>query len=187
MQATYRPLTTWPYPPAKRKVKVTPFRSDWDRTLELLEDELERAGAAEVIIGLVMDQAAVSLSGQLKPGAAVRHKGVELSFQPPDNGPRLTFHAEAHTTWRANLHAIALGLEALRAIDRFGITSSGEQYAGFALLPANVAAERGKALVQLHGGLPAALKATHPDHGGQAADFEAVQAYRDTGRGKAGS
>lgn len=179
MLATYRPLATWPYPPAKRTVRVTPFRSDWRRTLVLLEEELERAGASDVIIGLVMDASAVNLAGQIKPEAVVRHKGVELSFQPRQ-GDRLTFHAEAHPTWKANLHAIALGLEALRAIDRFGITSSGEQYAGFALLPANVAAERGSQLVQVHGGLPEALRATHPDHGGAAADFQAVQAYRAT-------
>jgi len=33
--------------------------------------------------------------------------------------------------WRHNVRSIALGLEALRAVDRYGISRRGEQYAGF--------------------------------------------------------
>lgn len=79
----------------------------------------------------------------------------------------------------ANLHAIALGLEALRAVDRHGITSSAEQYAGFAQLTAGGPDPlRGKRLVDEYGSLPEALKRSHPDHGGSAAAFADVQAYR---------
>jgi hypothetical protein len=37
--------------------------------------------------------------------------------------------------WQANLRAIGLGLEALRKIERYGITRTGEQYRGWSALP----------------------------------------------------
>lgn len=40
------------------------------------------------------------------------------------------------TDWQHNVRAIALGLEALRRVDRYGITKRGEQYAGWKALPA---------------------------------------------------
>jgi hypothetical protein len=46
-----------------------------------------------------------------------------------------------------NSRSIGLELEALRAIDRYGITKQGEQYVGFKALPSGslvgVSAERG--------------------------------------------
>jgi hypothetical protein len=40
--------------------------------------------------------------------------------------------------WQHNVRAIALGLEALRKVDRYGITRRGEQYAGWKALPAGI-------------------------------------------------
>jgi hypothetical protein len=34
-------------------------------------------------------------------------------------------------TWQDNLRAVALGLEALRRVERYGIAQRGEQYAGW--------------------------------------------------------
>src|SRR3989304_1838427 len=83
---------------------------------------------------------AITWSGQLRAGGrtTTQHAGVEVSFEVPDGKGwrRLTFHTDAYPNVHANLHAIALGLEALRAVYRYGITSSGEQYAGWAALPA---------------------------------------------------
>lgn len=80
-----------------------------------------------------------------------------------------------------NLRAISLGLTALRAIKRYGITSTEEQYAGFAQLTAGGPDPvRGKRLVDEAGGVAEALKVNHPDHGGSAAAFADVQAYRQS-------
>lgn len=38
--------------------------------------------------------------------------------------------------WHHNVRAIALTLEALRAVDRYGATETGQQYSGFKALPA---------------------------------------------------
>lgn len=67
------------------------------------------------------------------------------------------------------------------------MTSRGEQYAGWKALPDgdSAARERGSELIRQHGGVKEALFATHPDHGGDAADFAAVQEARalsDTAR-----
>lgn len=72
------------------------------------------------------------------------------------------------------------GLEALRAVDRHGITRRGEQYAGFkALPPGGPSVERGRLLVEQHGSVRRALLATHPDHGGDPSELADVQAYRE--------
>lgn len=50
-------------------------------------------------------------------------------------GP-LKFYCDAFDQWQDNLRAIALTLEHLRTMDRYGCTSGTEQYTGFAALPA---------------------------------------------------
>jgi hypothetical protein len=42
---------------------------------------------------------------------------------------------DTFTDWKSNLRAIAKSLEALRLVNRYGVTQCGEQYQGFAALP----------------------------------------------------
>lgn len=44
---------------------------------------------------------------------------------------RLVYATDSCDRWQDNVRSIALGLEALRAVDRFGISREGQQYAGF--------------------------------------------------------
>lgn len=180
MRITVRPLSTWPYEPQTERHAT--YQVTYQQTLWQLEEEIDKLDGSEVIIGLVVDPSAIRMDGYLRANARPRYPGVELSFEVPGGG-RLTFHTDRHRgwadSWQHNLRAITLGLGALRAVDRYGIASSGQQYAGFAQLPANTAASRGQALVAQHGGIREALMATHPDHGGDARDFAAVQAYRE--------
>lgn len=178
MRATWRALAAWLYEP--RPKQSTSFHSTWDATLALLEREVERIDGDDVVIGVVCDPSQISFSGALKAGAraAIRHPGVEISFETAERG-RLTFHTDAFNSLAWNLRAVALGLEALRTVDRYGITSSGEQYTGFAQLAAGGPdAERGRVLVERAGSLTEALKRHHPDHGGEARDFVDVQAFK---------
>ena len=95
----------------------------------------------------------------------------------------LRYPAHRFHGWQDNVRAIALALEALRKVDRYGITQRGEQYAGWKQLPAPdtgaPSAQRGAELVREHGSVRAALAATHPDHGGDPAAFRDVTAYRE--------
>jgi hypothetical protein len=58
---------------------------------------------------------------------------------PASSGSRNPFDADWSSTltqgWQQNVRAIALGLEALRKVDRYGITRRREQYTGFRALP----------------------------------------------------
>lgn len=179
MRATWRPLPAWPYPPVRR-LEGSRLRAPWETALDRLEDEIARLRGSDVVIGVVVDEGQISFSGQLKAGGRTRfgYRGVEVSFDVPKRG-RLVFHTDAYDDVTANVRAIGLGLEALRAVDRHGITAGAEQYAGFAMLSAGGPdAARGAALVEAAGGLTQALKKHHPDHGGTAEAFADVQAYR---------
>lgn len=176
MSAVWRPLGVWPYPPQPKL--AAKFRTDWDDSLAKLETEIGRTGGRDVVIGIVVDEDQISYSGTLRARAKVHHPGAEVSFDVPGRG-RLTFHTDVYPNLHSNLHAIASGLEALRAVERHGISQSGQQYAGFMQLPASVAVERGRYLVAKAGSVKAALKAHHPDQGGTSDDLQAVQAYRE--------
>jgi hypothetical protein len=187
MRATFRPLPAWPYP--EQPARPATYQAGYARTLQDLEREIEALSGREVIIGVVTDEASIRIDGMMRADAKVRHPGVEVSFELPDRR-RLTFHTDRHkgytNSWQHNLRAVALGLEALRAVDRYGITSAAEQYAGFAQLTAGgPSADRGRVLVAEAGSVTEALKRHHPDHGGQAEAFADVQAYRELVAGKA--
>lgn len=179
MRATFRPLPAWPYQPKPERPAT--YQATYQATLYELEDEIEKLDGREVIIGLVCDPSEIRLDGMPRATMRPSYPGVELSFEVPD-GRRLVFSSDRHRgyadSWQHNLRAIMLGLRSLRAVDRYGITSSAEQYAGFVAIPADTRVSRGQALVEQHGGFTAALKATHPDHGGAASDFDAVRAYQ---------
>lgn len=198
MNVTFRPLPAWPYPEQKHRPPL--FKVSCSDTLDLLEREITYLRGSEVIIGLVTDAASIRLDGRPRADMRANHAGVEVSFEVPD-GRRLVFHTDVHnqTTrwvggsgggpgrvpWQDNLRAIALGLEALRAVSRYGITTGiGEQYAGFLRLETGQAdPERGRALVEEAGSLRRALMANHPDQGGDPRAFADVQAYRQLAGG----
>lgn len=130
----------------------------------------------EIAIVALDDQ--FTLAGQPKATLKVLHPGAIVTFESAKG--RLTFHTDAFPWLHDNLHAIAAGLEALRAIERYGIASSGEQFAGFAQLTAGGPdPERGARLVERAGGVNAALKKHHPDVGGDPRDIADVLAYRE--------
>ncbi len=196
MQVTFRPLPRWPYPEQAHRPPL--FKANYSDTLDRLEYEIDQLDGSEVIIGLVTDGSQIRIDGLPRAGMRANHAGVELSFEIP-SGKRLVFHTDVHNQatrwvdggparvpWQDNLRAIALGLEALRAVKRYGITTGiGEQYAGFLQLTTSQAnPDRGKQLVDDAGSLRKALMQHHPDHGGDPRDFADVQAFRQlTGGG----
>lgn len=171
-------MLAWPYP--ERPKGRGSFSVNWTKTLDDLEKEIELAEGSDVLIGVVFaDETQFRLDGTPKAGFKVSYRGAEVSFDVP-GAPRRVFHTDAFPTLQENLRAISLGLTALRAIDRYGITTSGEQYAGFAQLAAGGPdREHGRALVAAAGTVAKALIAHHPDHGGNARDLADVIAYRE--------
>ncbi len=182
MRATFRPMPAWPYPatPATSRRSRWTFKAPWSDTMNLLEYEIARLDGREVVIGGGFREQDIRLDGLPRSDAREpAYPGIEISFELPDR-KRLVYATDVCDYWQHNVRSIGLGLEALRAVDRFGITRHGEQYAGFAQLAAGGPdATRGKALVEAAGGITAALRRHHPDHGGDARDFVDVQAYRE--------
>jgi hypothetical protein len=187
LDVRFRPMPLWPYPatPEGARRSRCAFKASWLNTLTLLERELRQIDGHGVVIGGGWRERDIRQDGM--PRADARqpdYPGVEVSFEAwiADRRQRLTYATDVCAFWQHNVRSIALGLEALRAVDRYGITRYGEQYAGFkALPPGGPSSERGSQLIHRHGGLRAALHATHPDHGGDALEFADVQAARDAG------
>lgn len=186
MNVTFRPLPRWPYP--EQPYRPALFKAGYGDTLEKLEYEIDRLDGSEVIIGIVTDSSMIRMDGKPYERMRTTHAGVEVSFEVPD-GRRLVFHTDVHSgytdSWQDNLRAIAKGLEALRAVSRYGITSGiGEQYAGFLKLETSQASpDRGRELVKEAGGIRQALMRHHPDQGGDPRRFADVQAYRQLSGG----
>lgn len=143
---TWRPIDTWPGPRTPESHRPwTPFKrragDGWRRedvplvdTLTDLQRELRALDAKNVVIMLDLPESAFRLDGQPRADArAPGHPGVILAFDSR-HGP-LKYATDLFRTWQANLRAITLALEALRKVDRCGITRRGEQYTGWRALP----------------------------------------------------
>jgi hypothetical protein len=148
VQLTFRPIEKWPRALTKNR-KRSPFSATYNQTFKLLEAELNHLGARNIALQIALRPEDIRLDGQPRANAKpAAHPGVILSFEKfvwsgkyNERGQRMGKYApysmpcDAFTDWESNLRAIALSLEALRKVDRYGVTQSGEQYTGWAALP----------------------------------------------------
>lgn len=181
MELIFRPLERWDRRGAGHRPH-SPFQAAYQSTIDLLEREARQLGAKRVIVELALRETDLRLDGKPYASAKTDHPGVTVALDSR-HGP-LKYTADKFATWQENLRAIALGLEALRKVDRYGMTSRGEQYAGWKALPSGSgdgSADRGLHLIREAGSLRNALKAAHPDHGGSVVDFRDIQAAREAG------
>lgn len=174
---TFRPIDQWPAD-TRLEGGWSRFQASYQDTMDLLHRELRHLDAKNVVIQLALRDDQIRLDGLPRSGATPEHPGVILAFDSKHGA--LKYASGAFRYWKDNLRAIALGLESLRRVDRYGITKRGEQYTGWKALPSGSQAEsdleRGRVLIAEHGGVKAAKRATHPDAGGDADDFRAVMA-----------
>lgn len=132
MDYTFRPIDKWPRDKTRRP-KRTPFSSTYSQTLDLLEKELGFLQAKQVIFQIDAPESQIRNDGLPYAKARPDFQGVIVAFESK-HGP-LKYLADVFDHWKENLRAIALGLEALRRVERYGITSKGEQYTGWKQLP----------------------------------------------------
>jgi hypothetical protein len=174
-----RPLSLWPHPETRSR-RQSNFSAPWSSTTELLEREVRHLGARRAVLQMAIGESDLRIDGGIRASARPTHPGVAVSFESRHGS--LEYATDVFTDWQDNVRAVALGLEALRRVDRYGIGRRGEQYAGWKQLEAGGASSsRGRDLIREHGGVRAALMATHPDHGGDPQDFADVQAAREEG------
>jgi hypothetical protein len=189
-----QPLGFWPYEVTTPRRSSGVFKAPWDNTLALLDRELDYLDVTgAVAIRIDADPEQIRRDGMLRAHARVEFPGVIISFGSR-HGP-LTYHCDTHERlhgggmpgWQANVRAIALGLEALRAVDRYGITRTGEQYRGWTAIEAAPGNGFGTAdaairwLCTVVGGeqpnhdtaslLRRAAAKLHPDRGGDPAEW----------------
>lgn len=146
MDLTFRPIDVWPGELTRNR-KPSPFRGSWASTKELLDREVDflcknhRRVHELVVVQLAVTEGEIRQDGQLRAGARPQHPGVIVSFETPDGPMRFScdrFEPPSYrpaTLWHSNVRAIALGLEALRKVERYGLGTGREQYRGFQALP----------------------------------------------------
>ncbi len=208
MRYEIRPLGAWDRPVTDGRSGSGRFRAPWQSTLDLLCREVEFLGGWLVVLQVDVEDGELRRDGMLRAHAKVKFPGVKVSFASR-HGP-LTYASDEYEPrwggdppgWQANVRAIALALEALRAVDRYGVTSRGEQYRGWTAItamPANAAMNREDAAAFLTGGghtdltrhqvladprlaetaFRHAVQIHHPDHGGDPDLFRRLTAARD--------
>lgn len=135
MNLEHRIIEEWPGE-LREGHKISPFsrETSYGDTLELLDRELRMLSAQDVILETAHRQEDLSLSGTIRGNAREpEHPGVIISFESRFGA--LRYYTDMFWGWRNNLRAIALGLEALRKVERYGIATRGEQYQGYKRLP----------------------------------------------------
>ena len=144
---TVRPISD--RTPFRGEYENSQFTAGWSDTLDVLDRELWHLDAEHVVIEVDVPERGIRVDGQMRADAKVTSPAVRLAFDSK-HGPlqyatdrfvRPSWQAKgAQEDWQHNLRAIALGLEALRRVDRYGITRRGEQYTGWKALPAGAGA-----------------------------------------------
>lgn len=144
MRYTVRPISdrTWLGTTGKT---ASQFSAKWGATLELLGAEVDHLKGRDVVIEMDVGEQDLRLNGELRANARPATPGVVVAFESK-HGPLYyrcdrfyTNWAHQGPDWQHNVRAIALTLQALRAVDRYGATETGQQYAGFKALPAGTA------------------------------------------------
>lgn len=189
----------WLDHPAPRRRKRAQFRATYQRTLQDLDRELEaiQGRARNVILAAGFPPSKIRRDGFPYSGARPEHPAVTLHFEI--NGQPAAFPCDTFETFEDNLRAIVLSLEALRAVDRYGVTRNQEQYKGWLRLeaaksdPAEVLRKANRTLgwsaddiraaskENLHAIYRAAMANVHPDRpgGSHEATVAVQQAYQD--------
>ena len=196
LDATFRPIDVWPGQRALER-RRSPFKASWGQTLDLLKKELRQLDAKNLVIQVAIPENQIRLDGYPYANARASHPGVILAFDSRF-GP-LKYAVDTFTSWEDNIRAIALALEALRKVDRYGVTKRGEQYTGWRALPpegatsATFTADAAAAFVSAacQNGVTAAVllrdpesvrraylaaaQRLHPDRGGSVREFQQLQ------------
>lgn len=200
-----RPLGLWDRPVTNPRAGSGRFRASWDDTIALLVAEVEKLDGDLIVVQVDADPSEIRRDGMLRARTKVDFPGVKVSFQSK-HGP-LTYATDAYEQtwgqdmpgWQANVRAIALSLQALRAVDRYGVTHTGEQYRGWSAIAAKAAEDtltpdEARRVLADASGVPAsalssteqinraykvAARTAHPDAGGNADVFRLIGKARD--------
>lgn len=139
---TLRPIEAWARPETRIRQR-SQFSAPWSATLDLLDREIFHLGSGrrhpDSVLQIALRERDFRITdGMPRANSVPSHPGVILNIEST-KGP-LSFPCDKFDRWQDNLRAIALGVEALRKVDRYGITPGDEQYQGWRAIeskPAN--------------------------------------------------
>lgn len=181
----------------------SPFDATLSSTLSTLGLELDKLAARQIVLQVGYREQDLRVDGLPRANSKMLHDAVALSFvsrwgplryETNEFVRRGYYVRHDGGAWESNLRAIALGMEALRKVDRYGVSKRGEQYTGYRQLapsndPADSLTTAAGAVEAIHtivgdlydvsdieGAFRAeaireALKRTHPDRGGDSGQF----------------
>jgi hypothetical protein len=122
------------------------FTVTWSQAEQLLLAELRHLSAREIVLELDLPETAIRLDGRPRADARAASPAVRLAFESKQGPlvyatdkfrrPSYRWNKGMQENWQHNVYAIAKSLEALRLVDRYGVTGRGEQYTGFKALGA---------------------------------------------------
>lgn len=212
MKIECRPISSYPVPETRNRRQAQFHRRvqgahGWTEkkrvllsdNLDLLEREALHLGCKHLVIEADFKEGQIRQDGWPRADANPSSPRVVISLLDSTHGP-LRYPCDTFTRFEDNVRAVGLALEALRTVDRYGVTRRGEQYAGWKALPATtgptMTAEAAAALLvrlaestgsatevlssvdQARSMIRAAAKRTHPDVGGTAELIRQVLAAR---------
>lgn len=196
MNYTTRPISTWPGTRTGPRT-TSRFKATYGASEDLLLRELQHLRAKDVVLEIDISASDLRLDGTLRANARPQGPRVCL-YASTKHGP-LMMPCDTFTDWRWNVRAIALSLEALRQVDRYGCAARGEQYRGWTAIPASTSMTTKveaawRLLADILGGdTPSprdraaldrcyrdAAKVAHPDAGGTEERMAAVNRARET-------
>lgn len=181
--------------------RPSPFSAPTGRTTRLLARELRALDAERVVLEVALSETRIRADGLPRSDARPEIPAVRISFDSRW-GP-LRYETGEYRRWEDNLRGVALSMEALRAVDRYGVSKRGEQYRGWRALPMSTGDPRDRvvstddAIRVIHEvvgdrydvddvegafreeAIREALRATHPDRGGDHERFILVQRAKE--------
>lgn len=195
---TVAPLPTkWPGAVTKNRLAGS-FRENWSGSVTLLGKEIRHLNARSVVLHMDVKIEDLRQDGMVRADA---RPGPAVILALTSGANRLSFPCDRFNWWQTNVRAIALALEALRKVDRYGV-QAGRQYEGFKALGSGggdstngtmppMTATEAAAFIGKHSDLPGptieydtqtakvairlARAALHPDRGGDAALFQELE------------
>lgn len=173
--------------PAQRRIGRFKYQKQWisvEKATYRLEDQLQKLRAKNPTlstnVSLRLDGRPRSDQKPADPGAA-----IYFSFK----GKATVLACDTYTEVSDNIAALAAHLDALRAIERYGVGTIEQALAGYKALPADTAAnwravfgfpaESRPTLDQVESAYKAAARNKHPDLGGTDIEMAHVNRARD--------
>lgn len=125
--------------PFTGKYRLSLFTVKWHQVLDLLQREYDALNGKHLVIEVDVEERAIRNDGGIYANAKARTPAVRVAFESK-HGPitmatdqfvRQAYRSGSMEDWQHNVYAIAKSLEALRLVDRYGVTKRGEQYTGW--------------------------------------------------------